>query len=109
MRRPAGAVRTVPTFSMTSCSPAGTLVALQPNRRGEMVYSTAETLARERRMLLDAMERLGKRQLDPARITETQHLLPAHLPRVCSSGSSGRRRGGVGRAAGLEAAKAIAS
>ena len=42
---------------------SGTLVALQPNRRGEMVYSTAETLARERRMLLDAMERLGKGSL----------------------------------------------
>lgn len=39
---------------------SGRLVSLQPNRRGEMVYSTAETLARERRMLLDAMDRRGE-------------------------------------------------
>lgn len=35
------------------------LVALEPNPRGEMVFTTQETLDRERRMLLDAMERRG--------------------------------------------------
>ena len=38
----------------------GQLVALRPNQRGEMVFSTAETLARERRMLLDVTERQGE-------------------------------------------------
>ncbi|TPG52478.1 hypothetical protein EAH89_18100 [Roseomonas nepalensis] len=36
------------------------LVALEPNQRGELVFTTQETLDRERRMLLDAMERRGK-------------------------------------------------
>ncbi|WP_043839636.1 MobF family relaxase [Muricoccus aerilatus] len=36
------------------------LVALEPNQRGEMVFTTHETLERERRMLLDAMERRDK-------------------------------------------------
>ncbi|MBI0537709.1 hypothetical protein D9599_19290 [Roseomonas sp. KE2513] len=36
------------------------LVALEPNQRGEMVFTTQESLDRERRMLRDAMERRGK-------------------------------------------------
>jgi conjugative relaxase-like TrwC/TraI family protein len=36
------------------------LIALEPNQRGEMVFTTQETLDRERRMLLNAMERRGE-------------------------------------------------
>ncbi|TPG45700.1 hypothetical protein EAH89_26225 [Roseomonas nepalensis] len=36
------------------------LVTLEPNRRGEMVFTTQETLDRERRMLLDTLERRGE-------------------------------------------------
>jgi conjugative relaxase-like TrwC/TraI family protein len=39
---------------------SGRLVSLEPNQRGEMVFTTQETLNRERRMLLDAMERRGE-------------------------------------------------
>lgn len=42
---------------------SGRMIELEPNKRGERVFSTQETLDRERRMLLDAMERRGEGSL----------------------------------------------
>lgn len=39
---------------------SGDLIPLEKNRRGEQVFSTQATLERERRMLLDALERRGE-------------------------------------------------
>ena len=49
---------------------SGRLVALRPNSRGEVVYSTQATLDRERRMLLDAMDRRGEGSLIRASAAE---------------------------------------
>lgn len=42
---------------------SGRLIELEPNKRGERIFSTQETLDRERRMLLDAIERQGEDSL----------------------------------------------
>ncbi|CAH2606368.1 Relaxase domain-containing protein (plasmid) [Rhodovastum atsumiense] len=42
---------------------SGQLIALRPNRRGEEMFSTSATLARERQMLRDVLERRGEGSL----------------------------------------------